>query len=759
MLKRRRIALLFSLMIIPLALIFLIFAIFSVNNLDSNFSFAAAPVSTSYTVSKGVFYKNGIPIPLKGVNWFGFETPELVVHGLWARSYKDMISQMKGIGINAIRLPFCPKTLTTSSTSSVNFTLNPDLSGLNTLQAFDKIISELNKNQMYILLDMHRNDPNCYSITDLWYSQGYTETQWLNDLKFVAERYKGLEYFFGIDLKNEPHGAATWGTGNASTDWNLAAEKAGAAVLAVNPNVVIYVEGVGDNPTCSDNTKSHWWGGNLEPVNCNPISTAKIPANKLVLSPHVYGPDVYQQGYFFDSAFPNNMPEIWTKHFGYLINKGFTISVGEWGGGYGSKDAKDKIWQDALVKYMTEKKICNSFYWSWNANSGDTGGILKDDWKTLWDNKVNLLKKYWSECSGGSVIEPVKYSCSTTGTCIEDSNGTYSTSTCDNKCVAPAKKYSCNTAGTCAEDINGSFTNSNCDNQCSIPQKKYSCNTSGACVENSNGTFTTSNCDNQCNITSEATYCDVTYSIVSQWNNGFVADVIIKNATDSTIKNWNIEWNFSGDQKINNIWNGKVTQSGQSVSVKNADYNSDISSKSTTGFGFVGSFSGENKSLASSEFYINGNRCGVALIDPPPPPKKYSCNTTGACVEDSNGTYSSSNCDNACTIVSTKYCSVEYKINSQWNDGFVADVTIKNLSGAEIKNWKLTWNFLENQSIVNAWNGSYTQSGKGVSVSNMSYNSKIAKDGNVSFGFQGKFSGTNSAIATKMFKLNGKTCE
>ena len=35
-----------------------------------------------------------------------------------------------------------------------------------------------------------------------------------------------------------------------------------------------------------------------------------LPANKLVYSPHVYGPDVYNQPYFKKSDFPNNMPDI-----------------------------------------------------------------------------------------------------------------------------------------------------------------------------------------------------------------------------------------------------------------------------------------------------------------------------------------------------------------------------------------------------------------------------------------------------------------
>lgn len=38
-----------------------------------------------------------------------------------------------------------------------------------------------------------------------------------------------------IDIKNEPHGSATWGEGKAATDWNKAAEKIGKHLLGKHP--------------------------------------------------------------------------------------------------------------------------------------------------------------------------------------------------------------------------------------------------------------------------------------------------------------------------------------------------------------------------------------------------------------------------------------------------------------------------------------------------------------------------------------------
>jgi len=348
-----------------------------------------APVPVSgYSVSGGVIKGNGQPIALNGVNWFGFETANNVVHGLWSRNYKEMIGQMKEAGFNALRIPFCPNTLTNGSVSGIDYSQNPDLEGLGSLEILDKIAEELNRQGMYFVLDHHR--PDCNAISELPTTGSYSESAWIADLVTMAKRYQRFPNFFGMDLKNEPHGAATWGTGDG-TDWKLAAEKAGRAVLAADPNILIFVEGIQNNSSCSDNSIAHWWGGNLEPQACYPID---LPTEKLVLSPHAYGPDVYPQDYFNAANFPNNLPAIWEKHFGFLAGK-YALAIGEWGGRYQGKDA---VWQNAFVDYLAKKGICNSFYWSWNPNSGDTGGVLQDDWRTLRQDKVEMLRNYANRC-------------------------------------------------------------------------------------------------------------------------------------------------------------------------------------------------------------------------------------------------------------------------------------------------------------------------------------------------------------------------
>ena len=101
-------------------------------------------------------------------------------------------------------------------------------------------------------------------------------------------------------------------------------------------------------------------------------------------------------------------------------------------------------------------------------------------------------------------------------------------------------------------------------------------------------------------------------------------------------------------------------------------------------------------------------------------------------------------------------CGVHYAVSSQWPGGFGVNVTINNTGSSAITSWSLSWTFANGQAITQLWNGNYTQSGASVTVTNASYNGTIAAGGNTSFGFNGSWSGNNSAPTS--FKLNGLTC-
>lgn len=330
----------------------------------------------------------GKVVSLHGINWFGMEIDTHVPHGLWVRDYKEMLSQIKSLGYNLIRLPYSVEALNSSDISGVDFSIgaNTELYGKTPIQVMDLIIQEAQKQGLLILLDSH-----CLKdghISELWYGDGFTEEDWINTWTLLAQRYKNQPNVIGADLKNEPHGSASWGSNDTSTDWRLAAQKAGDKILQVNPNWLIVVEGVEKNVP-NQRQHGYFWGANLEGVREYPVHLKK--PNKLVYSPHEYGGE--RVSWFQSSEFPSNLYQRWEIGFHYIATKRIApIFVGEFGGYHVDSKSKEGIWQQKFVDYIAEKKLSFA-YWCWNPNSKGTGGVLQDDWQTVNVDKQELLSK------------------------------------------------------------------------------------------------------------------------------------------------------------------------------------------------------------------------------------------------------------------------------------------------------------------------------------------------------------------------------
>ncbi|BAU13557.1 putative cellulase [Leptolyngbya sp. NIES-3755] len=329
-------------------------------------------------------------ILLRGVNWFGMETETQAPHGLWARDYKEMLAQIKSLGYNVIRLPYSVQALRGTEISGVNFEIgsNRELQGKKPIEVMDAVVQEAGRQGLMILLDSHRL--NNQRIPELWYGDGFTEEDWIGTWTMLAERYKNQPNVIGADLKNEPHGRASWGTGDRATDWRLAAERAGEAILKIAPNWLIVVEGV-ENNVPGQQLKQHWMGGNLEGVRQFPVRLSI--KNRVVYSPHEYGAGVFNQPWFSAIDFPRNLTTRWEKAFFYIARQKIApIWVGEFGGRQVDETSIEGRWQRRFVQFLKENRL-GFAYWSWNPNSQDTGGILIDDWTQIDQPKQELLNQ------------------------------------------------------------------------------------------------------------------------------------------------------------------------------------------------------------------------------------------------------------------------------------------------------------------------------------------------------------------------------
>ncbi len=80
--------------------------------------------------------------------------------------------------------------------------------------------------------------------------------------------------------------------------------------------------------------------------------------------------------------------------------------------------------------------------------------------------------------------------------------------------------------------------------------------------------------------------CAATYQPGSSWPGGFQGQVTVT-AGSAAINGWSVHWTLAGGQLITQVWNGTLTTSGSSVTVKNASYNGSLAAGASTTFGFL----------------------------------------------------------------------------------------------------------------------------------------------------------------------------
>jgi len=366
----------------------------------------ASGIGPWHTQGGQILDANNQPVRIAGVNWFGFETNTFVVHGLQDRSYKDMLNQIIGEGYNTIRLPYSNQLFDAGSQpTGIDYSKNPDLQGLQGAQLMDKIIDYASSIGLHIILDQHRPDASGQSA--LWYTNAYPESRWISDWQMLAKRYENDPMVIGADLHNEPHSPACWGCGNTAVDWRLAAERAGNAILAIDPHWLIFVEGVdcygkggvvqGAGASC------YWWGGNLQGVRAYPVELNV--QNQLVYSVHDYPASVAEHPWFDTANYPYNLTALWSENWGYIEKDGIApVYVGEFGTRLQTE--KDKEWLSSLVNYLGKGSSgFNWTFWSWNPDSADTGGLLNDDWQTVNIQKQDELRSILFPLNGSNVGE------------------------------------------------------------------------------------------------------------------------------------------------------------------------------------------------------------------------------------------------------------------------------------------------------------------------------------------------------------------
>lgn len=362
--------------------------------------------------------KDGKQVWLTGVNWFGYNTGTNIFDGIWNSDLNTSIQSIADHGFNLIRIPMSAELILQWKngqypTANFNNATNYYLVGMNSLEIFDYIIGQFRACGLKVMIDIHSAKTDSMGhMTNLWYSGDITTEKYQEALVWMAERYAQDDTIIAYDLKNEPHGKpyeqdkAIWNDSKDKNNWKYIAEQTALKVLEKNPNVLIMVEGTEIYPidikTNSDysstNDKDYhfnWWGGNLRGVADYPIDLGEHQ-DQLVYSPHDYGPTVYQQpwfkaGYNYDSLYK----DCWHDNWLYIHEDGTApLLIGEWGG---FMREPNLTWMTHMRSLIKNYHLHHTF-WCFNANSGDTGGLVLDDFKTWDEQKYNFVKEaLWQE--------------------------------------------------------------------------------------------------------------------------------------------------------------------------------------------------------------------------------------------------------------------------------------------------------------------------------------------------------------------------
>jgi hypothetical protein len=520
-----------------------------------------------------------------------------------------------------------------------------------------------------------------------------------------------------MDIENEPHGKpwadpeyAKWDSSADVNNFKHACETASNRILAINPNMLVLCEGIESYPRdgvswdgASAGTEffNTWWGGNLRGVRDHPIDLG-INQDQLVYSPHDYGPLVFRQPWFYEGFTRETLQQdAWNDNWLFIHDENIApLLLGEWGGFIDAGD--NQKWMEALRDQIVEDRLHHTF-WAVNPNSGDTGGLLMNDWVTIDEAKYAILKPaLWQNANGKfvSLDHEVPLGSSATSVSLSEFYGNqqpsvgitspnagtdFTVGTSLNISIGlnqvPAADVYVNNALMASNQAGGLFA-------IDVPS------VIGAFIVRVEGV--------------DVNGTELGLQAVRSYN--AVAEVVLLPTISISSPANGVEVNTDEQFTLNvdyeNAEGFKVDFAGQSQTVLN---NTSIS---LTAPSIASSYSLTVTAVDSSQQALDATASiNVVVNDVVTPPLG----------------------DITCAVSAPNV----------WPSGFtISDLTITNGSAAAISNWSVTLNFAPNVSLSSGWNANFTGSTGAVVATNMAYNGNVAPNQSESFGFQGAYTGS-----------------
>ncbi|KAL2261718.1 hypothetical protein VTK26DRAFT_3516 [Humicola hyalothermophila] len=327
--------------------------------------------------------QDGRRFRLASVNWYGASDELFVPGGLDVRHRDDIAKTIRRMGFNSVRLPYSDElVMGNPEIPPERLAANPDLVGRRALDVFEAVATALTDQGIAVIVNNHITSSRWCCDADPcdaeWKNDHLpavlcrvrqSEDQWIEHWEEVMRRFVGNERVIGADLRNEVRGL--WGTVTWDR-WATAAERAGNALLRMNPDWLIVVGG----------TES---ANDLSGVGKRPV-VLDVP-DRVVYSAHVYSWSGWGSlgGRYAKRTYASFVRSM-RKNWAYLI-EGDVAPV--WVGEFGAPDAPSQgdanYWRN-LLRFL--KAIDADFgYWAINPrkpkdNETESYSLIQDDWAT-----------------------------------------------------------------------------------------------------------------------------------------------------------------------------------------------------------------------------------------------------------------------------------------------------------------------------------------------------------------------------------------
>ncbi|GLV85640.1 sugar hydrolase [Streptomyces lavendulae subsp. lavendulae] len=127
--------------------------------------------------------------------------------------------------------------------------------------------------------------------------------------------------------------------------------------------------------------------------------------------------------------------------------------------------------------------------------------------------------------------------------------------------------------------------------------------------------------------TAQATSVGAVYTTSSSWSGGYTGQYVVTNNTAEAREGWTLQFDLPAGTKIDSLWNGTHTVSGQHVTVKPAGWNRTLAPGASVTIGFVAS--GSAAPGAPTGCLIDGVKCSVDQGATPQPSGRPTDGPTG----------------------------------------------------------------------------------------------------------------------------------